>query len=186
MNDKERLILVNRTHPVPSDWSDHIRLVSFQYNGQSFLLEQETLKAFDGLRKAVMEKQLILGVASAYRSSEEQSELFEEMVQNYGPDKAKMLCAQPGYSEHQTGLVIDVEVVPDTSAMQGETDYPDGYFYRCVHERLAEYGFILRYPKGKEQITEYLFEPWHIRYVGNPHAEIMRERNLALEEYLAE
>lgn len=186
MDDKKRLILVNRTHSIPSDWSDHLRLVSFQYKEELFFLEQETYNAFEGLRKKMLEKRLILGVASAYRSSEEQKKLYEEMARDYGPEKAKTLCALPGHSEHETGLAVDIEMAMEASETQEELNYPSGYFYRCVHEHLSEYGFILRYPEGKEQITEYSFEPWHIRYVGNPHATIIMKQNLALEEYLEE
>ena len=171
MDDKKRLILVNRTHSIPSDWSDHLRLVSFQYKEQLFFLEQETYNAFEGLRKKMLENRLILGVASAYRSSEEQKKLYEEMARDYSPE---------------TGLAVDIEMAMEASETQEELNYPSGYFYRCVHEHLSEYGFILRYPEGKEQITEYSFEPWHIRYVGNPHATIIMKQNLALEEYLEE
>ncbi len=186
MNEEERLIRIDRTHPVPADWLDQVELASFQYRGQSFLLEREARDAFEQLRNTMLEHGFILGAASAYRSREEQNELYEEMICEKGMQWAEQFCALPGYSEHQTGLAVDIEVGPAEDTGSDEENLPDCYFYRSVFEHLAEFGFILRYPEGKESITGYSFEPWHIRYVGSPHAEIMCEKNWTLEEYLEE
>lgn len=112
-----------------------------------------------------------LYVESSYRSFEDQQHIFEEE----GPDVA----AVPGCSEHQTGLALDVYVM-----YHAGRDFINTDVGRYVNEHCGEYGFIIRYPAGKKTITGFAHEPWHIRYVGFPHSEIISECGLALEEYI--
>lgn len=107
-------------------------------------------------------------ITSGFRSFEEQNILYQEM----GSDRA----LPPGYSEHNFGLALDV----GSTQMKME-DAPEG---KWIGKNAWEYGFILRYPKDKTDITGIQYEPWHIRYVGLPHSAIMYEKNLVLEEYL--
>ncbi|WP_195782441.1 SH3 domain-containing protein [Priestia megaterium] len=122
----------------------------------------------------------LLGV-SAYRSHATQSALFSSYVQRDGYDKAATYSALPGTSEHETGLGIDVTKGDGTCAAQdcfgGTTEAT------WLDAHAAEYGFIIRYPKGKEAVTGYKYEPWHLRYVGKPVAQAIKSKGITLEEY---
>src|SRR5690606_38866221 len=107
-------------------------------------------------------------VNSGYRGFEEQAKLYKQMGAAY--------ALPPGYSEHNTGLAIDVG-----STLMKMEHAPEG---KWMAENAWEYGFILRYPKDKTAITGIEYEPWHFRYVGLPHSIIMREKDLVLEEYI--
>ncbi len=116
---------------------------------------------------------------SGYRSYKSQKEIYYNRVKSQGLKKANEYVAKPGTSEHQTGLCIDltnedrwfVEVTKEA---------------KWLKENAHKFGFILRYPKGKEDITGKKFEPWHIRYVGEDIAKYIYENNLTLEEYVDE
>lgn len=120
---------------------------------------------------------------SGYRSGEEQTQIYETSLMENGEDFTRKFVALPYHSEHQTGLAIDLGLKKE------EIDFicPDfPYEGICNEFRKAavNYGFIERYPKGKEDITGIAHEPWHFRYVGCPHSQIMSEKDMTLEEYL--
>ena len=124
-----------------------------------------------------------IAFVSAWRSRREQQEIWDGSLRENGPEFTRTYVALPGHSEHQTGLAIDL------GAKREQIDFirPDfPYTGPCGDFRrgAAGYGFILRYPEGKEGITGIGHEPWHFRYVGTPHAAILRSRNMALEEYI--
>jgi LAS superfamily LD-carboxypeptidase LdcB len=116
---------------------------------------------------------------SGYRTYETQKSLYENYVLNYGKDEADTFSARPGYSEHQTGLAFDLK---NSAGELLESSKEAAW----IQEHCAEYGFIIRFPDGKEDITGYMYEPWHVRYVGSASvaAEIM-DANSTLEEYLS-
>lgn len=119
---------------------------------------------------------------SGFRSYQEQVGLYNSYVARDGQKAADKYSARPGFSEHQTGLAFDVGTPPgnkDFLEAYGET--PEG---KWLAEHAHEYGFILRYPKGKEHITGYQYEPWHFRYVGLKHAKDIHNQHQTLEEYL--
>ncbi|MEH6866581.1 SH3 domain-containing protein [Priestia megaterium] len=122
----------------------------------------------------------LLGV-SAYRSHATQSALFSSYVQRDGYDKAATYSALPGTSEHETGLGIDVTKGDGTCAAQDCFGGTKEATWLDAHA--AEYGFIIRYPKGKEVVTGYKYEPWHLRYVGKPVAQAIKSKGITLEEY---
>ena len=124
-------------------------------------------------------------IRDAYRSEEEQKEIMDDKIQAYKNEGypevlakhfAKDWVAEPGTSEHQLGLAVDINA--DKSLCTNET------VYEWLAENAYKYGFILRYPKDKEDITETAYEPWHYRYVGKEAAMEMYENNLCLEEYV--
>jgi len=115
-------------------------------------------------------------VLSAYRSFESQSRIFQLNVDRLGYDQASKEVAVPGYSEHQTGLSFDIGSITSSFANTAAFDW--------LSANADKYGFILRYPKGKEAITGYIYEPWHYRYVGADLAAKIKASGLCLEEYL--
>lgn len=125
---------------------------------------------------------ILLHARSGYRSYKTQVHLFDRHISDYGETSANQHAAHPGESEHQTGLAMDVtseSVGYDLTQDFGETK--EG---KWVEENAHHYGFIIRYPKGKEEITGYLYEPWHIRYLGKELATYIYESGLTYEEYL--
>ncbi|BFT70250.1 D-alanyl-D-alanine carboxypeptidase family protein [Paenibacillus sp. P36] len=122
----------------------------------------------------------IAGV-SAYRSYATQKSLFQRYVQKDGEEKAKMYSAVPGTSEHETGLAIDVSGSDGKCA--AEDCFGGTKEANWLEKHVQEYGFVIRYPKGKEKITGYQYEPWHIRYVGVDTAKDMVAKKMTMEEY---
>ena len=115
-------------------------------------------------------------MSSAFRSYDYQNTLYNNYVSWYGKEQADTFSARAGYSEHQTGLAIDVNTIDDSFAYTPEAVW--------LAHPAHEYGFIIRYPKGKESITGYQYEPWHIRYLGIETATAVYNSGLTLEEYL--
>ena len=113
---------------------------------------------------------------SGFRSYEYQSELYADYVMQYGQEEADRFSARPGFSEHQTGLAFDL-MHEDGTLLTNPLEAS------WLEEHAAEYGFIVRYPEGKEEITGYMAEPWHIRYIGEEAIQI-RDSGLTLEEYI--
>lgn len=117
-----------------------------------------------------------MSIVSGFRSYERQVEVFDYWCNVHGEEEARMLSSVPGHSEHQTGFVIDVSSLEQS---YGDTD--EG---KWVAENCYKYGFIVRYPKGKEDITGYAYEPWHLRYLGASTAKLVYDSGLTLEEFL--
>ena len=183
------LILVNKTHVLPTDWGGRVTLiVSKDPWGDDVIIEAETLDQFEKLQKALLEQGVDIRLDSVYRSVDDQVDLWNYFKKEYGEDYCEKYVAAPGCSEHHTGLAIDVCMMID-----GEADNDNDHMiankelFVKVHALMPEYGFILRYPEGKEDITGYSYEPWHLRYVGSPSvAKEITEKGLTLEEYLGE
>lgn len=150
--------------------------------GQEMLLRTETADMLD----AVMERLngwSQMAAVSGWRSLKEQQTIWDDSVRESGMEFTGKYVAVPGHSEHQTGLAIDLGL------KQEEIDFicpefPYEGICQVFRETAPQYGFVERYPKGKEGITGIGHEPWHFRYVGIPHAEIMRENGMVLEEYI--
>lgn len=119
---------------------------------------------------------------SGYRSGKEQAAIYEESVQNNGTAFTEKYVALPGHSEHQTGFAIDLGIAKAEIDFICP-DFPYEGICNAFRKISADYGFVERYAKGKEGITGISHEPWHFRYVGYPHAKIMEEKGMALEEY---
>lgn len=119
-------------------------------------------------------------ISSAYRTMEYQQYLYEREVARVGEAEAALYVALPGNSEHHIGTAIDVNIYKDEKIYQ----LPDIEGYNWVTENFHRYGFILRYPADKIGTTGIGYEPWHFRYVGVPHAAIIKEKNYCLEEYI--
>lgn len=181
------LVLVNKENLIDEHYIDDIELVDIELAlGGTYEVEKTTAEAYYALHDALLEKGIEIGVDSAYRSVERQQEIMDEFIEEYGEDYAKKTVAIPGTSEHHTGLVVDIvpkvdgEWVVENDDMLKQTE-----IFAVIHEIMHEYGFILRYPQGKEDITGYDYEPWHLRYVGVKAATEIYNQQVTLEEYLA-
>ena len=108
--------------------------------------------------------------------------MYNNYVAQDGKEAADTYSAEPGHSEHQTGLAIDVGSYDSAVLLQTSFEYTSEF--QWLKDVAHEYGFIIRYMKGKEDITGYMYEPWHLRYLGKPTAEKVYESGLTLEEYL--
>ena len=119
-------------------------------------------------------------INSGYRNEEDQKAIYENYKKWYGQDYADSYVSDPGHSEHHTGLALDMAAYTDEGVSLTFDKHEDfAWFTHAVHE----YGFILRYPEYKKDITQIAYEPWHFRYVGKPHAYYMYSHDLCLEEY---
>ncbi len=174
------LILVNKTHACPKNDFTLVPVVS-DYK-ENVYLEKNTAQAFTKLQAFVKKQGYQIEAESGYRSKEYQEKVFKEVEQEKGLAHTLMYVARPGYSEHQTGLAVDF-------CLKDENDYHVDFEMEShpvldiVADNAYKFGFIIRYPKGKEDITGYGYEPWHLRYVGDV-AALITSQNLTLEEYL--
>ncbi|WP_238327936.1 D-alanyl-D-alanine carboxypeptidase family protein [Paenibacillus gorillae] len=144
-------------------------------------MRKEAADALEDMFAGAKKDNIYLAGVSAYRSHSTQKSLFERYVKKDGLEKAKTYSAFPGTSEHETGLAIDVSgsdgkcAASDCFGGTPEAEWLDAH--------AAEYGFIIRYPEGKESITGYKYEPWHLRYVGTDISAEIAEKGITLEEY---
>jgi len=183
------LILVNKDHKLPDDWLDHITLKEdINALGEVNYVEEVALAHFYALQDDCALDGIDIELDSTYRSIEEQQEIWDEWSADpeKGPEYCELYLAKVGYSEHHTGLAIDIFIIRPDSTIERENDdmIADRETFAKIHEKLARHGYILRYPEGKEEITGYAYEPWHFRFVGEKPALEMFEQNLTLEEYL--
>ena len=186
LRKKLYITLVNKKNKLPENWLKNIELVTTQNSqGRTFQVERVTLKFFEALREKLLEEGIQIELDSTYRSVERQIEIWDEFEKKYGREYCEKYVAVPGYSEHHTGLAVDIllikegRVIDDNDEMIAERE-----IFSKIHSKLADYGFILRYMEGKEEITGYSYEPWHFRYVGHEAAKEITKKNIVLEEYL--
>ena len=176
----DNLILVNKENGLPSNYvPDDLELLSLKYANENKYLKKEAKYYYEKLSNDALSLGYKIIVVSAYRDYKYQYELHNEYVKNKGIEYALLCSARPGYSEHQTGLAIDV--------MGSNNDYDlfeDSIEFEWMKNNAHKYGFILRYPKDKVALTGYKYEPWHYRYVGIKAATEIYNNNLTLEEYI--
>jgi D-alanyl-D-alanine carboxypeptidase len=152
-------------------------------------LEKTAYEEWLKLKKDLKKKGYSIDIESAYRSYDYQAEILEDLIALKGIEYASTAVALPGHSEHQTGLAIDFCVLKNGIYLNSD-DTPEEMLdlEECKYAATVahKYGFIIRYPKGKENITGYMYEPWHLRYVGTNLATYLHEHNLTLDEYFEE
>ncbi|MCQ2484551.1 MAG: M15 family metallopeptidase [Clostridia bacterium] len=156
------ILVVNKTYALPEDYAPGVN--------------PEAKGAFDKMAADAAKEGLDLHIRSGYRSYSYQKNLYNNYVAQDGKAAADRYSARPGHSEHQTGLAFDVN-----SLSQSFENTAEG---KWMAKNCWKYGFIIRYPKGKESITGYMYEPWHIRYLGKENAKAVHDSGLTLEEYL--
>ena len=160
------VLLVNKSHPLPTAYAPG---ALEDFNG--YRISKSMKDPLQQLFIAAGKQSINLTVNSGYRDAEKQQQIFDERVSELGLQAAKATVAQPGFSEHQTGLAVDIGV--------------DSYDFSWLKVNSWRYGFIQRYPEGSEKITNYAYEPWHFRYVGSPVASFMHINNVqTLEEFV--
>ena len=183
------LVLVNKQHKLPEDWEANVELVETKNAfGETIKVEKEALKKYNELRDALLEEGVDLGGRRIIKKESRQEELWKEFEEEYWIDYTQKYVAVPWYSEHHTALAIDIcikkdwELIYDNDEMTEERE-----IFAKVHEKLADYWFILRYLEGKDDITWYGYEPWHLRYIRDVDvAKEIMEKWLTLEKYLGE
>ncbi len=176
-------LLCNKFYKLPDGYEpeDLVTMKNKYYYGEAQVVKEEVYDAFIDMWNAANEEGIYLIVNSSYRSFDIQNELYTEYKDNYGTKEADSVASRPGYSEHQTGLSVDIFSKDNTSTKT----FKDSNAYNWLVNHSYEYGFILRYPQDKENITGYEFEPWHYRYVGKKIAKEIKTKNITYEEYYA-
>ncbi|WP_456272122.1 D-alanyl-D-alanine carboxypeptidase family protein [Bacillus sp. AK031] len=181
--NKGDILLVNKEQSLSSDYVPSNLVVP----DVPFVSDQEKMKSYaaDALEELFAEADsegINLYASSGYRSYDYQQDVHQYYVNQYGEEYANQISAKPGESEHQTGLVMDV--TSPSVDYQLIQEFGNTAAGEWVEENADDHGFIVRYPEGKQSITGYKYEPWHLRYVGEAHAEDIMSQNLTLEEYL--
>lgn len=174
-------IIINKANPISEDVLNNYTLTNVEnnmYNG--IKLEKETYNNYLKLKENLLERGYYINIRSGFRTFNESKTIYNSYQREKGDSYAEKYVAKPGTSEHNTGLAFDFVISSDKNTYK--TNYEsDEYFYL---ENIAYlYGFIIRYPKGKEDVTGYNYEPWHLRYVGVDLAKYLKKNNLTLEEY---
>jgi len=173
------LIHVNKSNKLPDGYAPDLVAVD------NVLVSAALTADFDAMRKAAEADGTRIRIRDGYRSYDEQEQVYDSITTGYveqgntravAVERAGMVVALPGYSEHHTGLAIDFSYGADADAQ--------AVMWEWLGVHAHEYGFILRYPESREDITGYSYEPWHYRYVGIEHARAIYEQGLTLEEYL--
>lgn len=173
------LVLVNKEYKLPENYvPSKLELISNEFANENKYLREEARIAFETLSKNAKELGYRIIAVSTYRDYKYQNKLYNMYVEEKGLDYADKCSARPGHSEHQTGLAVDVE-----GSNHDYDEFENSKEFIWMKENAYKYGFILRYPKGKEKITGFKYEPWHYRYVGLDTAKTIHDENLTLEEY---
>ena len=167
-------ILVNKYHKLPDDYVPN-DLVSLSYNS-NYYLRKEAAEAFERLTNAGILDGIVFYPFSPYRSYDLQERLYNGYVARDGREAADTYSARPGFSEHQLGLAVDVR----SSSLPDNLTPED---YEWMLNNSYKYGFIVRYPKGKQHITQFIEEPWHLRYLGVELATKVHDSRLTYDEY---
>ena len=181
------LALVNKQNPLPDGWEEALETVHMTNSiGDDVEVEKKAYDAYLLLKEDLEKEGIYVDLDSARRSVAEQQRIMDDFTEKYGADYALKTVAQPGYSEHHTGLALDLYLIIDGKDVDENEDmiqYPE--IWETIHSKLADYGFILRYLQDKEHITGYGYEPWHIRYVDDVNiAKEIMDSGVTLEGWL--
>lgn len=180
-NQEDILVLVNKYHVLESNYEPNdLEAISSKYNRSvNGKLRKVAKEAFEKMCEAAKKDNITIYNGSGYRSYNYQKSLYNRYVSIDGLKAAETYSARPGYSEHQTGLALDI--INGRGFFISHTDKE----YTWLINNSYKYGFILRYPKGKENITGYMYEEWHFRYLGLDVAKKVYDSNITYDEYIA-
>lgn len=178
-NPENILVLVNKNNKLDKNYiPNDLEKLNINYANENKYLRHKAKVAFENLSKEAKNNNFKIIAVSTYRSYEYQENLYLYYIKEKGIEYADLCSARPGHSEHQTGLAVDV--------MGSNNDYnkfEESIEFIWMKNNAHKYGFILRYPEGKQHITGFKYEPWHYRYVGIEVANIIYNKNITLEEY---
>jgi len=181
------MILINGTHRLPEQFEETVEIIPVENAvGEKYQIEKKTYEAFLRLRQDLLENDGIQAeLISVYRTVAQQAEIFERYTAQHGLEYAKTYAALPGHSEHHTGFAIDVGILQEGKLSHAITDLLSyDKAFQIIHAKLPKYGFLLRYPRGKETITNVGYEPWHFRYIDSPEiAQEIAGKGICFEEY---
>ena len=181
INNFDLLMLVNKYNYVSNNFKpDNLVKVS-KFAVNNMYLNKTCMEAFISLASDALKEGYNIRAISTYRTYDYQNNLYNKYAKKDGVDKADTYSARPGFSEHHTGLAIDVDNIKTNF-----NNFENTNEFKWMQENAYKYGFILRYPSDKVDITGYMYEPWHYRYVGREIAKIIKEKNLTFEEYYYE
>ena len=173
------IVLVNKNYKLPTNYvPNDLETIDVTYSNKNKLLRQEAKIAFERLSKDAKELGYKIIAVSAYRDYNYQQKLYNEYLETKGKEYADKCSARPGHSEHQTGLAVDV-----MGSNNNYDEFEKSKEFEWMKNTAYKYGFILRYPKDKTNITGFKYEPWHYRYVGIEVAKIIHDEQITLEEY---
>ena len=177
-------VIVNKQRHLPADYepTDLVEL-SAEFSSGSQLLRQEAAEAAHAMFEAAQQDGISLTAISAYRSYDYQVELYDTYVRQYGAATTNHMSARPGYSEHQTGLSLDVDT-PDGQHTLKQS-FGDTAAGQWVAEHAPDFGFVIRYPEDEHDYTGFQYEPWHLRYFGEQYAQHIAEHSGVAEREFA-
>jgi len=173
------LVLVNKYTKLDENYSPNLVTMSSTYSYGNMQMEVTAYEYFKQMVDAARNDGIKLYNISSYRSYSTQNYLYNNYVNRSGKEAADTFSARAGYSEHQTGLATDINTASSSDHFENTKEY------EWLLNNSYKYGFILRYPQGKEYITGYKFEPWHYRYVGLEVAKYIKGHDITYEEYYA-
>lgn len=178
-------MIINKYYKLNKDFSpSDITSISSKYawgeNG-SKKTREITYSAYLEMYEAAKNDGINLMINSSYRTYEEQESVYNQYDKKYGQEYADEIAARPGHSEHQSGLALDIFCLNNSNTKT----FKDSESYQWLLNNAYKYGFILRYPEGKENITGFTFESWHYRYVGKEIAKYIYENDITYDEYYA-
>jgi len=174
--DKGILTIVNKYNFISKDYIPNNLI-----NVGNLYINKEAYEAYLNMKSDIEKEGLNIRIISAYRSYDYQESLYDKYLQKENQKIVDTYSARPGFSEHHTGLAIDID--------NEKLDFNKFYLtkeFLWMQDNAYKYGFIMRYPKDKEKITGYKYEPWHYRYVGKEIAEYIKKHNSSFEEYYYE
>ena len=181
-------VLVNKNNRISNNYLNKIDLVMTKnVLEEDIYIEQETYNNYLKLKEFISnELNIDIGIDTAYRDNNHQERIYNHYLETKGKDYCDKYVALVGYSEHHTGLAVDVCLIKDGKVIDDNDEMiAEKEIFAKVHSHLADYGFILRYMEGKESITGYSYEPWHFRYIDDSDvAKEIMDKGLTLEEYL--
>ena len=178
---KDILMLVNKYNYLSEDYvPENLVKISSSYAYAGNIVREDVLEAFIEMANVAREEDIVLIINSSYRSYQDQDEIWNYRKLLYGKDKADQFAARAGYSEHQSGLSIDI-----AQFNSKEEDFENTEGFKWLSDNAHKYGFILRFKKDAEDITGYEYESWHYRYVGVEAATKIHDENITYDEYYA-
>ncbi len=177
------ILLINKNNLFNENSIKNYEMIEYEnYKEDLLFIEKEAFRHFEMLKAHLKIEGIIIDISSAYRSLETQENIFLNYMKKYGIDKTEDIVAMPGASDHHTGQAIDITIMKNGLFIEDKEELlKETKTLKKIHKVLKYFGFILRYPECKKNITGFSYRPWHLRYIGDDAEKI---GNLTLEEYI--